>query len=113
MRALKLAGRMTGWLLLLLAAAALGYEAMAALDSGTWRTRALGEIWFAIDVGSINLAQAVIQRYLWPFLWEPVITSVLLLPGWAVFGAPGLVLARICRARKRRRRRRRARSDFS
>ena len=111
MRALKLARRMAGWLLLLLAAAALGFEAMAALDSGTWRVRALGEIWFAIDVGSLNLAQAVIQRYLWPFLWEPVITSVLLLPGWAVFGAPGLVLA--LTGRTRRRRRRRARSDFS
>ena len=84
-------------------------EAMAALDSGIWRVRVLGEIWFAIDVGSLNLAQAVIQRYLWPFLWEPVITSVLLLPGWAVFGAPGLVLAWTGRTRRRRR----ARSDFS
>ena len=109
MRALKLARRMAGWLLLLLAVAVLGYEAVAALDSGTWRVHALGEIWFAIDVGSLNLAQAVIQRYLWPFLWEPVITSVLLLPGWAVFGAPGLVLAWTGRTRRRRR----ARSDFS
>ena len=111
MGALRLAGRSIGWFLLLLAAAAAGYEAVAALDSGAWRVRALGEIWYAIDAGSLNLAQAVVQRHLWPFLWEPVITSVLLLPGWAAFGAPGLVLAWVCRRRRRRRRRRRG--EFS
>ncbi len=110
MRALRLTGRSIGWFLLLLAAAAAGYEAVAALDSGAWRLRALGEIWYAIDAASLNVSQAVVQRYLWPFLWEPVITSVLLLPGWAAFGAPGLVLAWACRSRRRRRRRG---ADFS
>ena len=111
MHALRLTGRSIGWLLLLLAAAAAGYEAVGALDSGVWRLRALGEIWYEIDAASLNFAQAVVQRYLWPFLWEPVITSVLLLPGWAAFGAPGLVLAWVCRRRRRRRRRRRG--EFS
>ena len=80
------------------------FGGVAALDAGAWRVLALGEIWYEIDAASLNFAQAVVQRYLWPFLWEPVITSVLLLPGWAAFGAPGLVLAWAFRRRRRRRR---------
>jgi hypothetical protein len=102
MRALRQGGRIAGWVLLLLAAAAVGYEAVAAMGSGAWRLKALGEIWFAIDVGSLNLMQAVIQRYLSPYLWEPVITSILLLPAWLAFGAPGALLAWACRRTRRR-----------
>jgi len=92
-------GRIIGTLLLLAAVAAAGYEALAALQSGGWRPIALGELWYKLHSASLNGAQAGIQRYIAPWLWEPVITTVLLWPGWAVFGVPGAALLWLCRAR--------------
>ena len=52
-----------------------------------------GEFWFTLHVGSLNLAQAVIQRYIHPALWDPVIDGLLQWPAWSLLGAPGVVLA--------------------
>ncbi len=102
-------GRVIGLVLLLTAIAAAGYEVWAAFETGAWRPIALGEIWYKLHAASLNGAQAGIQRYVSPFLWEPVITTVLLWPGWAVFGVPGVALTWFCRARRRGARRRRRR----
>ena len=91
--------RIIGWVFLLAALAALGYEATQAISTGTWHMVALGELWFKLNVASLNAAQAGIQRYVAPWLWEPVITTVLLWPGWVVFGAPGILLTWLCRRR--------------
>ena len=96
--------RIIGWVFVLAAVAAFTYEAMAALGGGEWRVVALGELWFKLHAASLNGAQAGIQRYIAPWLWEPVITSILLLPGWAVFGVPGVLLAWFCRKRSNNRR---------
>ena len=92
-------GRTIAWILLLAAIAAAGYEAYSALGAGGWRPIALGELWFKLHSSSLNGAQAGIQRYIAPWLWEPVITTVLLWPGWVVFGVPGAALLWLCRAR--------------
>jgi len=77
------------------------------ISSGTWRSAALGEHWFKINPYTLNLAQAVIQRYISAWLWESVIQTILLWPTWAVFGVPGLILLAVPRGRPRRGRRRR------
>jgi hypothetical protein len=53
-----------------------------------------GEIWFAISPDTLNLMQAVTQRYVSPDLWDPIIVAVLKLPAVvslgllvAIFGA--------------------------
>jgi hypothetical protein len=85
-------GRILGWLLLLAALAAAGYEAMAAFNAGAWRPVAMGELWYKLHATSLNAAQAGIQRHIAPWLWEPGITTILRLPGWAVLGVPGLLM---------------------
>ena len=45
----------------------------------------LGQAWFDVHAASLNLVQALIERYTFPFLWDPVFVSVLFLPGWVVF----------------------------
>ena len=96
--------RIFGWILVLAALGALAYEVMAAVNSqGGWRTLTLGEMWFRLHSPSLNGAQAGIQRYVAPWLWEPVITTVLLWPGWLVFGIPGLLATVFCRKRHRHR----------
>ena len=88
---------------MLLALGAAAYEVMSALSQGGWRMIALGEMWFKLHPHSLNTAQAAIQRHVAPWLWQPVITTILLWPGWLVFGVPGLVLLVTCRKRRRHR----------
>ena len=81
-----------GTVLALIAAAALGYELLSALGTGTWRVVPAGELWFSIDSGSLNLVQAVIQRYLHPALWDPLIAGALQWPLWSILGGPAAAL---------------------
>jgi hypothetical protein len=85
-------GRAVGWVLVFLAVAALGYEVLLARAGGTWRMIAAGELWYALDPGSLNFAQAITQRYLHPVLWDPVIQSALTWPAWSLLGGPGIAL---------------------
>jgi hypothetical protein len=84
----------------LLALGVVAYEILV-LNNGAdgWRLIALGEIWFKAHTESLNGAQAGIQRYLAPWLWEPVITTILRWPGWLVFGVPGVLAVILCRKR--------------
>ena len=80
-----------GVVLLLLALASLAYEVIAAAGGG-YRSMAAGEIWFRLNPYSLNLSQAVVQRYLHPSLWDPVIIGALQWPAWSLLGAPAAVL---------------------
>ena len=91
--------RVLGYLLAIIAVAGVGYEAWQAIANDGWKMIALGELWFKLDVQSLNASQAGIQRYVAPWLWEPVITTILLWPGWAVFGVPALLSMWIGRKR--------------
>lgn len=90
-----------GIVLLALALLALVYELFVAANGGGYRTIAAGELWFRLQPSSLNLAQSVIQRYLSPGLWDPVIITVLQWPTWSLLGAPGAALAFLFRPRTR------------
>ena len=51
----------------------------------------LGAGWFSLHAPSLNVFQAVVERYTFPFLWDPIILTVLLLPVWLVIAAFGLL----------------------
>lgn len=87
--------------LLLSAVAVGGYELATLAMSGRYSPVTLGEIWYTLDVASLNLVQAVIQRFLHPALWDPLIVWLLRWPLWSVFGGIGVVLATIHLARSR------------
>jgi hypothetical protein len=95
-----LVGRLLGWLLLALALVALGGDGMRWLESGTLEFAALGELWFRADPGSLNLLQALIQRYLLPEIWDPGLITILTWPVAAVLGILGLLFLLIFRKRK-------------
>ena len=99
-----IAGRVIGWLLMVLAVATAGHEAISSLNAGAYDILAFGELWAKIDIASLNLVQAVIQRYVSPWLWDVVILNIILLPAWLVLGVPGIVMAWAFRARGGRRR---------
>lgn len=41
--------------------------------------------------------EAFVTQQIHPFLWEPVIRTILILPGWFLLGLPGVFLAWKCR----------------
>ncbi len=97
--------RILAWLggaLTAAAVLALVYELTAALQAGEWRIVPAGEIWFTLHTASLNLVQAIVQRYLHPFLWDPVISGFLQWPLWASFGGPGIALLTIFGSRRAR-----------
>lgn len=93
-------GRVIGWLLLLAAAALLAHDIVAWRQGGEFAPLVLGQLWFSIDRASLNLVQAVIQRYVAAWLWDPVIETALLAWAFAVFAAAGALLLWLCRRRR-------------
>jgi hypothetical protein len=96
-------GRFIGWVLLAAAFAVLAWEAWGAWQTGQFTIHAAGKVWYDLDRASLNGAQAGIQRYLLPSLWDPVIVTVLTWPAVLVLGVPGLALTLLCRQRRGRR----------
>jgi len=95
-------GRLLGWLLVLAALASLAYDLVRVAQGGAFLLSPLGQIWFSIDSGSLNLSQAVIERYVWPPLWDPAILWILQLPAVFVFLLAGLLLLLLLGRSRRR-----------
>jgi hypothetical protein len=91
-RPMRLVVRILGFLLLAGALLAAAWQFQLWAQSGRFIPLALGQMWFKLDASSLNLTQAVIERYVWPPLWDPVILTVLRWPAWAVLGLPALIL---------------------
>jgi hypothetical protein len=85
-------GRLIGWIVLLAGLSVLVRDGLVWIDTAHWAPIALGQLWFDISPSSLNLVQAVVQRYIHPFLWDPIIVSVLLCWASAVFIALGLLI---------------------
>jgi hypothetical protein len=85
--------RLIGVWLMLLALVALVYDGTRILaNNGELAFTSLGEHWYMLHSASLNTAQAAIERHVAPFLWDPVTTTVLLLPAWVVIGGLGVLL---------------------
>ena len=101
-------GRIVGWLLLLAAGIVLANDVFTWYRTGALHLSAAGELWYRLDRGSLNLVQAVVQRYVSPRLWDPVIQTVLQFYALLVLAIPGLLLLWATRSREKRRRRERS-----
>lgn len=94
-------GRFLGWLTTAVALMVAGAEILASLEAGAYQGLAIGYLWFKIDTGSLNLSQAIVQRYIHPSVWDPVIVTILTWPAWITLGVLGPALALIFRKRSR------------
>ncbi len=94
--------RVIGYILLFLAFMALGGDLLAWFETGQWAPATAGEDIYAVAPVVLERGQAIVQRYLLPEIWDPVILTVLLWPAWLVAGLPGLLLALLARRRRRR-----------
>jgi uncharacterized protein (DUF2062 family) len=96
-----------GQVFLVLAAAVLGTGAWLWL-AGQDLLQPLGRVWFTAHAASLNLLQAVVQRYVYADLWDAVFVPFLLLAAWKALAVAFIILAVISGiflafARRRRR----------
>ncbi len=71
--------------------AVLAYDVAALAEGGGFQMIAVGDIWYEVHAASLNLVQAVIERYLWPPLWDPLLTTILLWPAGIFYLVIGLL----------------------
>jgi len=79
-----------GLILLALTLAVIAWEAIDFFEFGEWSLIVFGEIAFWLFPEWLNLAQAVIQRYVAGWIWDPGIQTFLLWPAWPIIGGGGL-----------------------
>jgi hypothetical protein len=95
-------GRLIAWIFLLLALVAAGRDGLHFLETGIYSAITLGEVWYAVDHGSLNLTQAAIARYLHPFLWQGLLLPLLIWPAWAVLAGAAVIFGLLFGRRSRR-----------
>src|SRR6266566_3920224 len=96
-------GRLIGWIVFLAGVARLVWDLLVWIKTGRWAPIALGQLWYELDRSSLNLIQAVVQRYIHPFLWDPIIVSILLCWAFAVLMVLGLLILAVFRKRAEQR----------
>lgn len=95
--------RAIGWALVVLAVLVLARDLWVWGQGGAgFRAISAGELWYGLDRSSLNLMQALTQRFLWPPLWDPGAVTVLRWPAVLIFGVPGLALLLLVRRKGRR-----------
>jgi hypothetical protein len=96
--------RAIGWAFIVLGLLVLGRDLWAWGQGGPFRMISGGELWFTLDNASLNLVQAVTQRYVAAALWDPVAVTVLLWPAALTLAGFGVILVLLFQGRRRRRR---------
>ena len=97
-------GRVIGWVLVAASIAILARDFIGWIDTGTFALAAAGELWFELHQNSLMLAEPAITRHIpviGPWLWHPVISTVLTWPAFLVVIVPGLILSYAFRRRPR------------
>ena len=88
---MRLLARLFGYLFLFAAIAALAFDLLAWSTTGSFGLSDVGSLWARIDRPSLNLVQAVLERHVWPPLWDGLFW-VLLQPALLVFAVLGALL---------------------
>ena len=86
-----------GWILLALGVAILCHDLVKWILSGVFEVIDVGLFWFLVHPDSLKLAEPAIARHIHPFLWHPVMSSILLAPAFLIFGVPGVIFLYLTR----------------
>ena len=50
------------------------------------------DLWYTLSPSSLIIFEIRVERILGFWVWDPLIVTILQLPAWLIFGAPGVVL---------------------
>ncbi|MGO1119747.1 hypothetical protein ACTL6U_13615 [Rhodovibrionaceae bacterium A322] len=84
--------RIVGFIFVGLALLILGVDIWRWLTTKSFAFRPLGQVWYDLSPGSLNLIQAVIERYLWSPLYDPLLLTLLQQKASLVLAVFGLLL---------------------
>lgn len=93
---LRLMFRLVGLLCLAVAFAALIVDGTRSIAAGAAAIEPLGRTASALFPDGFAMMHTAIEGHA-PYLWDPMLVTLLLLPGWLVLGALGLVLVALTR----------------
>ena len=66
-----------------------------------WVITSLYDYWSSLHPLSLHGVKSAIETNLHPFVWDPILTSLLGLPGWLLLGGIGVLLFYLGRKRTR------------
>ena len=92
--------RLLGLLFLALAVIAALLDLTRSIADSAVVITPLGVDWFRASPSTLNLVQALVQRYVHPWVWDPAIQWVLRSPTWAVFAVLALIFGFFGRNRR-------------
>jgi len=88
------------WLLLLAMVAAVVDATKSLAGGGAWVVTPMGEQWQALSPETLQDSKVAVETNVGPFLWDPVMTTILHAPTWVVFGILGVLLFWLGQKRK-------------
>ncbi|HEX5931356.1 MAG TPA: hypothetical protein VFY74_06355 [Methyloceanibacter sp.] len=88
------------WLLLLAMVAAVIDATKSLAGGGAWVVTPMGQQWQALSPETLRDAKAAIESKVSPFLWDPIMATILDAPTWVVFGILGVLLYWLGQKRK-------------
>ncbi len=94
-------GKTIGLVLCAGAVTAIALDVIGLIEKGSYLPLKAGTIWAVIDRPSLGLTQAGIERHVAPWLWDPVMLTLLTSPLWLILAIPGLLFLLISRWRRR------------
>ena len=83
--------KVLGLALLAIALVLVIIEAYGYFRDGYWQSYLLGQFWYSWRPGTLNLTQAVTERYLHWWLWDYGIGQLVIWPLWVSAGGLGLL----------------------
>ena len=83
--------RWIGYVFGALAVIVLAIDGYRLYDTGVYKAATLGATWAVVDIASLNVSQAAVQRYVSAWLWDPAIQTVLTAPLWLVLAIIGVI----------------------
>jgi hypothetical protein len=84
--------RLISLVLILIALALLGFDALTSLDKGgEIAVRSVDQVWTMLSPGGVDAFRVWAQHH-WPPAALHAFDTVLTLPGWGVTGVPGVLL---------------------
>jgi hypothetical protein len=88
------------WLLLVAMVAAVVDATKSLAGGGAWVVTPMGQQWQALSPKTFDDARAAVGSHVSPFLWDPILTTILGAPTWVVFGILGVLLYWLGQKRK-------------
>jgi hypothetical protein len=92
-------GRFIGYLFSMIAIAAVLIDIINYIRGLGFDPISAGDVWKRIDLASLSVFQAGVERHLDPWLWDPVMVTILNAPLFAVAAIPGIILILVFRRR--------------